>query len=352
MNIDLFVPLLALFTAIVLALWLANYYSLDIVWGWRGILTFVFIVLGIRVNLLHNQLKKQEEELKETSEWVEKAIIRRYNGFSDSSGGIFIHFANIFELKAVLPQSVLDKFSSDVEQLKKERPLDGLRMPDLIKRMDLEMAYNSNAIEGNPLSFRETSMILAGFVGGGFVKRKLRDVYDILGHHKAFFLAQELASNGSAISLDHILMLHKMVLHESQDGGVLRKSGEIAVICGKKVLFAMPDEIEALLQNFVAWLSDESKKMHPFLLAVECHTIFVKIHPFRDGNGRMARLLANIVLLQHGYPPLIVQVKNRDLYMKTIQDWNEGDSRGLTSCFASFMQNSFEIYFQALNIAQ
>jgi hypothetical protein len=66
----------------------------------------------------------------------------------------------------------------------------------------------------------------------------------------------------------------------------------------------------------------------------------------------MARLLANIVLLQHGYPPLIVLFKKRDLYMKTIQEWNEGDSRGLTSCFADFMQTSFEIYFQALDIAQ
>lgn len=151
----------------------------------------------------------------------------------------------------------MDKFSRNVEQLKKERPLDGLRIPDLVKRMDLDMAYNSNAIEGNPLSYRETKLILAGFVGGGFfVNRKLRDVYDIVGHHKAFLSAKELASNESAISLNHILMLHKMVLHESQDGGVLRKSGEIAVISGKKVLFAMPDEIKPLLQKFVAWLSE------------------------------------------------------------------------------------------------
>eukprot|EP00978_Attheya_sp_CCMP212_P027574 scaffold92675_cov64-Attheya_sp.AAC.1 len=350
MDIDYFVPFLILFTAIVAALWLAN--SLHIVWGWRGAVTFVFIVFGIRVNLLHRQRKKQEEELKETAEWVESEIHRRYNGKADSSGRIFIQFTNLFELKAKLQQSVLDKFSSNVEQLKKQRPLDGVRIPEIVKRMDLDMAYNSNAIEGNPLSYRETTRILAGFVGGGLVNRKLRDVYDIVGHHKAFLLAKELVSKGAAISLDDILMLHKMVLHESQDGGVLRKSGEIAVISGKKVLFAMPDEIEALLQKFVAWLSDESKRMHPFLVAVECHTIFVKIHPFRDGNGRMARLLANIVLLQHGYPPLIVLFKKRDLYMKTIQEWNEGDSRGLTSCIADFMHTSFEIYFQALNIAQ
>ena len=111
-----------------------------------------------------------------------------------------------------------------MEQLEKQRPLDGLWIPDLVKRMDLDMAYNSNAIEGNPLSYRETRVILAGFVKGGFVNRKLHDVYDIVRHHKAFLSAKELACKGAAISLDDILILHKMVLYESQDRGVLRKS--------------------------------------------------------------------------------------------------------------------------------
>jgi hypothetical protein len=65
----------------------------------------------------------------------------------------------------------------------------------------------------------------------------------------------------------------------------------------------------------------------------------------------MACLLANIVLLQHGYPPLVVLFKKRDLYTKTIEEWDEGDTRGWTSCFADFMHTSFEIYFEALNIA-
>jgi Fic family protein len=90
--------------------------------------------------------------------------------------------------------------------------------------------------------------------------------------------------------------------------------------------------------------------MHPFLLAVNFHYMFVRIHPFRDGNGRTARLLSNFFLLQHGFPPIIVPVKQKERYMDSLRKWNIGDSQPFAAHMAELLQESFNLYFSLLKI--
>jgi Fic family protein len=111
-------------------------------------------------------------------------------------------------------------------------------------------------------------------------RRSTRHVCDIIGHGVAFGEVLKLASYENLnISMDHVKQVHTLVLLGSIDGGVFRKEGDLAIISGTKVLLAMPDETDALVQQFLDWISSNTD-LHPFVLAVSYHYIFVRIHPF------------------------------------------------------------------------
>jgi fido (protein-threonine AMPylation protein) len=348
MNYDWFLPLLLFVGVAVAALWL--YASLDIVGGWPGVVTFVLLLFGMRIDLLRRQREKLDVLYKETVDWVENEVRVVYKGTSDPSGQRFMNYSNLFGRTANCDKEMLDAFDRKLKKLSARRPVSGLRMPDLLKRLDIDMAYNSNAIEGNPISLSETTLILAGFVGGR--RKSLRHVNDIVGHHKAFDEVKAMVARGTGtkISIEQLLKLHKLVLYESDDGGVLRSGEEVAMVSGKKVLFAMPDETENLVKKLVAWISTKGGTMHPFLLAVTVHYAFVRIHPFRDGNGRTARLLSNFILMQGGYPLIIVPFQKKASYMAALDEWDRGNTGNFTSFMAECLDHSFDQYFAALNV--
>jgi fido (protein-threonine AMPylation protein) len=346
MNYDYFLPLLLFVCVAVAALWL--YSSLDIAGGWTGVFTFLLLLLGVRVDLLHRQHEKARSEHRENVEWMENEVRRVYRGLSDPSGEVFVRYSNLFAMAANARQEKLEAFERKLEKLSARRPVSGLRMPDLLRRLDIDMAYNSNAIEGNPISLSETTLILAGYVGGR--RKSLRHVNDIVGHHKAFEELKAMVSRTSQLSMEQLLILHKLVLYESDDGGVLRSGEEVAMVSGKKVLFAMPDETENLVKKLLSWASKKSETMHPFLHAVTFHYIFVRIHPFRDGNGRTARLLFNFILMRAGYPLIILPFKRKASYMAALDEWDKGNPETLTAFMGNCLDDSFAQYFSALNI--
>lgn len=283
-------------------------------------------------------------------DWVENEVRVVYKGKSDPSGHIFMKYSNLFERAATCDEKMLAAFDRKLKKLSANAPVSGLRMPDLLKRLDIDMAYNSNAIEGNPISLSETTLILAGFVGGR--RKSLRHVHDIVGHHKAFDEVKAMVARGTGtkLSIEQLLKLHKLVLYESDDGGVLRSGQEVAVVSGKKVLFTMPDETENLVKKLLAWTSKKNGTMHPFLLAVAVHYMFVRIHPFRDGNGRTARLLSNFILMQAGYPLIIVPFKRKASYMAALDQWDKGNTGNFTSFLADCLDKAFDQYFAGLNM--
>eukprot|EP00523_Entomoneis_sp_CCMP467_P009697 CAMPEP_0168725030 /NCGR_PEP_ID=MMETSP0724-20121128/3939_1 /TAXON_ID=265536 /ORGANISM="Amphiprora sp., Strain CCMP467" /LENGTH=351 /DNA_ID=CAMNT_0008771793 /DNA_START=21 /DNA_END=1076 /DNA_ORIENTATION=+ len=348
MNYDWFLPLLVFVGVAFAALWL--YSSLDIVGGWTGVVTFVLLLFGIRIDLLRRQREERDALFRETVDWVENEVRVVYKGKSDPSGHVFMKYSYLFERAANCDEEMLNAFDRKLKKLSARRPVSSLRMPDLLKRLDIDMAYNSNAIEGNPISLSETTLILSGFVGGR--RKSLRHVHDVLGHHKAFDEVKAMVARGTgtSLSIEQLLKLHKLVLYESDDGGVLRSGQEVAMVTGKKVLFAMPDETENLVKKLLAWTSKKGGTVHPFLLAVAVQYIFVRIHPFRDGNGRTARLLSNFILMQAGYPVIIVPFKKRASYMAALDEWDKGNTGNFTSFMADCLDHSFDQYFAVLNI--
>ena len=164
--------------------------------------------------------------------------------------------------------------------------------------------FNTNAIEGNPITLENTDTILSG----GHIKAKEKDVREIKNMKKCIDF---LFSHSGKIDEAFVLKLHRM-----QMKGVLPVSGQyrnVDVSVGK---YICPNwsEVPKLMKRFFIWFNGSDENIHAFELACLVHLKFVRIHPFRDGNGRMARLLMNLVLLKRGYPLLNIFNDEKLLY--------------------------------------
>jgi len=164
--------------------------------------------------------------------------------------------------------------------------------------------FNTNAIEGNPITYEDTDTILRG----GKVKARKKDIREIKNMKKCIDF---LFGYSGAIDERLVLKLHKI-----QMTGVLSEAGNYRKVDVRVGNYICPSyaEVLTLMSRFFVWFRESEKNLHPFELAVLAHLKFVRIHPFRDGNGRMARLLMNLVLLKRGYPLLNIFNDEKLLY--------------------------------------
>ncbi len=233
----------------------------------------------------------------------------------------------------------------EIERLKKE--LDALRPlpPDVTGRIGqklrIEWNYHSNAIEGNSLTLGETrSLILHGLTAHG---KPLRDHVDIEGHDEAVKAIEDAVKSNEAFNQVFIRNLHTMLLKEpyetdaeTRDG--LRRKHRIAIgdyktqpnnvrtSTGETYHFTPPEQVQSAMSDLVDWYrKKEDEGEHPIIMAATFHYRFVRIHPFDDGNGRMARLLMNMILIKHGYTVALIPREERGEYINTLEraDQNE-----------------------------
>ncbi|MDR1703747.1 MAG: Fic family protein [Clostridiales bacterium] len=177
--------------------------------------------------------------------------------------------------------------------------------PEEIRQLDayfrVELAYTSNALERNTLTLSETKVILEdGLTVGG---KPLRDSYEAVGHAKAYdFMLEAARRTPFVFSEDFIKQLHRLFYQgiEPEKAGVYR---DIQVfITGTEYVPPKPEEVPALMENLAATLTERWDNLHPVRLAAFAHRKLADIHPFADGNGRTARLLMNLILVNRGYP--------------------------------------------------
>jgi hypothetical protein len=193
----------------------------------------------------------------------------------------------------------------------------------LLKRLAAEWTHESTAIEGNTLTLGETVKILElGLTIGG---KPLRDHQEVYGHARAIDLIYEMV--GRALTREDLFALHRAVMPLSavdslNPVGDWKKdfNGTTGVVDGKSVYmeYAAPPDVPRLMER---WLTDFNKTrainrpVQAFAAYVRTHMIFVRIHPFFDGNGRMARLIANLPVLAAGFPPILVPMSRRSDYI-------------------------------------
>ena len=243
----------------------------------------------------------------------------------------------------------IDRLKAELDEL---RPLPPDAAGRLAQKLRIEWNYHSNAIEGNSLTLGETrALILNGLTAHG---KPMRDHLDIEGHDDAVVAIEEAVHVGAALNQTFIRSLHKILLKEPYEtpaeapdghrttrpisvGQYKKMPNNVRTQTGETHYFAPPEQVQPLMSDLIDWhRSKEAEGEHPIVVAATFHYRFVQIHPFDDGNGRMARLLMNLILMKHGYTIAIVQ-RERDGRDRYIAEIEQVQATGSLSRFIAYI---------------
>ena len=211
-----------------------------------------------------------------------------------------------------------DNYFDEVDSLKKvldsKRPIPKETLKSLRESINLEWTYNSNGIEGNTLTLRETQVVLEGITVGG---KSIKEHLEAINHEKAILFLDDLVKDNEPISEWNIKNIHQLVLKDIDNENAGRYRKENVTIKGATHIppdyLKVPELMEKLILTYNTW-----SEYHPIIQAALLHGELVKIHPFVDGNGRTSRLLMNLVLMNNGYNPVIIKKESRLKYYEAL----------------------------------
>ena len=248
----------------------------------------------------------------------------------------------------LLPEKFQSLLEERLKRLNKLRPISHTLLLKLKERFEVEMTYNSNAIEGNTLTLKETYWVIQQ---GITVKGKsLKDHLEAKNHKEALDYLYELIEHGvhHTISEQMIRSLHSLVIQDidKEIAGQYRKVD--VFITGTDHLPPSAIDVPFKMQELVNWARENCKKMYIVDFAAEFHHKFVHIHPFQDGNGRVGRLLMNVFLMQAGFPLVIIQKNDRQKYYRVLADADHGKYKPLITFIAQAVLRSLNVYLDVL----
>lgn len=193
---------------------------------------------------------------------------------------------------------------------------------------DVELTYTSNAIEGGTLTRRETALVIEKEIT--VAGKPLRDHLEAVDHHHAVGYVRSLAARGEPVREADVREIHSMVLGRSLPDEAGCYSTRQRFIAGADVRFPTPAEIGPLMGDFSQWLGAAPASPDT---AFEAHYRLIAIHPFSDGNGRTARLLMNLILLQASHPPAAIGPEERLAYLDAIDHRQRTEDAGPYTTF-------------------
>ena len=228
------------------------------------------------------------------------------------------------------------------------RPLPVQAVKKLREQFELEMTYNSNAIEGNSLTLKETYLVISE---GITIKGKpLKDHLEAKNHTEALAYLFDLIDKNKRHTLSEQLIrsLHQLIVSDTDKmwAGIYRNSTVMITGTDHKPPEAI--EIPKLMHQLIEWTRKEKTRLHPIELSAIFHHKLVHTHPFFDGNGRTARLAMNIFLLQAGFPLVIVLKNDRKKYYRVLALADKGDYVPLVKFIAQAVERSLDIYLKVL----
>lgn len=217
------------------------------------------------------------------------------------------------------------------------QPLNAENKKRLDTKFMLEFNYNSNHIEGNTLTYGQTiSLLLHGTVDGS---APMRDCEEMKAHQVALEMVKVEASEQERpltemfIRQVHKIMLRTDYIPEGKNytvhAGIYKtRPNSVKTVTGEIFEYASPEETSALMTDLVEWYkqAEGDASLTPLEIAAIFHYRYIRIHPFEDGNGRIARLMVNFILAKHGYPMIVVQESDRNGYLSALRqcDANTG----------------------------
>ena len=263
-----------------------------------------------------------------------------------------------------MPSNILESIDRLKQELDALRPLAPEVTGQVEQKLRIESNYHSNALEGNTLTLGETrSLILYGLTARG---KPMREHLDIEGYDRAIKELSHMANAEHRLSEEFILNLHRVLLKEpyevetpATDGRNTRRpitigaykttANNIVTSTGETYYFTPPERVRQAMSALLDWCQAQAERgEHPIIIAAIFHYRFVRIHPFDDGNGRMARLLMNRILIDHGYPLAIVRQDTRDRYLKELERADQTEDPGqFIDYIASCCEYPLKLYLRA-----
>ena len=241
-------------------------------------------------------------------------------------------------------ESLIPNIEEKLEILKKRRPLTEGELERLNEEFLVEFTYNSNAIEGNTLTLRETDMVLRGLT---IDQKSFKEHMEVIGHKEAFDYVRQLVSENAPISEKIIKDIHYFVLADKKDDrGVYRRVPVRIMGAAHEPVqpYLIIPKMEELLERYKSSEEDIVTKMARF------HIEFEGIHPFIDGNGRTGRLLVNLELMKAGFPPIDIKFTDRLKYYQAFDEYYVNDNiSAMADMFARYINQRLDLYLSILD---
>ena len=240
-------------------------------------------------------------------------------------------------------ENALDQIDRKKQELDGRRPLTEGELERLNEEFTVEYTYNSNAIEGNTLTLRETDLVLRGLT---IDQKPLKDHMEAVGHKEAFDYVRKLVKENVHITESVIKQIHCLVLADKKnDRGVYRR---VPVrIMGAHHEPVQPYLIEPRMEQLL--IDYTASEEHIVTKLARFHIEFESIHPFIDGNGRTGRLLVNLELMKAGYPPIDIKFTDRAAYYNAFEEYHiKHDISSMESLFAGYINARLDTYLKIL----
>jgi Fic family protein len=234
------------------------------------------------------------------------------------------------------------------KQINSHRPLKKKLRDNLKEYFKIGLTYTSNALEGNSLTETETKIVLEdGLTIGG---KPLKDHLEAIGHSQAYDLLYKLAKNHEIKEKD-ILKLHKLFYYHIDIKNAGRYRKQQVFITGTEFIPPAPNQVPGFMKKFIDDIPSMRQKFHPVEFAAFLHKELVSIHPFVDGNGRTARLVMNLALLQNGYVVTIIPPVLRSDYINMLKraQVQPKDDKPFINFISTMVYESQKDYLRMIN---
>ncbi len=246
----------------------------------------------------------------------------------------------------MIDKRLLTRLQQKKGRLDALRPLPSTAVRRLEEQLAIEWTYNSNAIEGNTLTLRETQLILEqGITIGG---KSLREHFEAINHRQAIDFVMALAGRDELVTPTIVRQLHALVMVRIDDDNAGQIRQLPVRIVGETHEPPPPWKVPALLADWADWLAGQEGVAESVELSAVAHHRLVAIHPFLDGNGRTARLVMNLVLLRAGYPPAIIARADRAQYYRALAAADHDNDAPLANLVGRVVERSLTLYLEAV----
>lgn len=247
---------------------------------------------------------------------------------------------------------IKDRIEEKLALLNSYRPLPHPALRKLREQFEIEMTYNSNAIEGNTLTLKETYLVIKE---GITIKGKpLKDHLEARSHKEALDYLYELIGKDKRNTISEVLIrsLNQIVERDIDKGWAGKYRNSSVLIGGTDYKPPEANDVPDMMRKLVLWFKTNRNKLHQVEFASILHHKLVFIHPFFDGNGRTARLAMNVVLMQAGFPLVIILKHDRKKYYRTLSQADKGDYTPFVNFIAQAVERTVDIYLKVLTPGQ